>query len=153
MDSNETLLREGECQKPHCIEEAGHAGPHSGDIPDPLEAAQALVAAASPGPWRVGYQGRGEDVWSKPEGAGWHDADLLFVPSQPRGARRIATSRLTTVAVNTFIKNLEALKGLLAYTGPLELLVYPESDVGVHDDVANARAALAHVAREISDGV
>ena len=29
--SNESLLREGECQSPYCIELEGHAGSHSGE--------------------------------------------------------------------------------------------------------------------------
>jgi len=32
--SNEELLREGECDAPNCIEDAGHPGPHSCDCRD-----------------------------------------------------------------------------------------------------------------------
>lgn len=36
MMDNEELLREGECPASNCIEELGHAGPHSGDRPKTL---------------------------------------------------------------------------------------------------------------------
>jgi hypothetical protein len=32
MMDNEELLREGECPESNCIEELGHAGPHSGEL-------------------------------------------------------------------------------------------------------------------------
>lgn len=59
-----------------------------------------LVAEASPGPWLVGYKGwGGDEVWSKPcsPETHWHDADLLFVPSQPRGTGRQATACLACI--------------------------------------------------------
>ena len=35
--SNEELLREGECDAPNCIKDAGHPGPHSCDLWDTCE--------------------------------------------------------------------------------------------------------------------
>lgn len=106
----------------------------------PLEAARALVAAASPGPWLVGYEGRGDEVWSKP--SDWIDADLILTPKRQYGKQR-ANAQLTTVAVNTWLELVEALTAANCYKGALSCIQATRKQMCIRC------AALDHVAREV----
>jgi len=72
MESNETLLREGECPHFRCIEAAGHDGPHSLEPPAlDIAAAKKRCEAATEGPWQaVGFDGL-------KEGANYHDFSIV----------------------------------------------------------------------------
>ena len=46
-ETNEELLREGECSRPNCIEPIGHSGPHSGAVNLDLELAHVAMRAVA----------------------------------------------------------------------------------------------------------
>lgn len=51
MTTNEDLLREGECPDSGCIEPAGHTGPHSWQLTNPMTSARLAAIKTYCNPW------------------------------------------------------------------------------------------------------